>query len=527
MFSITESVKSIRVKVSRSDGFALPILTFLYFLTRLFNILALPIFSDEGIYINWARIAANDPNWRFISLLDGKQPLQTWGTIPFIKLFPTDLLLAGRLFAVFSGFFALIGVMTLAWYLWGRKAGYIAGLLYILCPFFLFYDRMALVDSGVNASIIWILFLSIVLARTLRLDVAILFGFISGVGLLAKSSVFLFLGLSVGALVLCAKRTKRTTDSISLFNDIKKGHKLYVDYLFLFAVSLVIAICMYLSQRFFSPFFHYIGEKNFTFILSPKEWFAHPFALMLTNLRLIFVYVAWESGWIPVIFSIFGLWKLWKHEKDLVLYFLVWIIIPCIVISNFNKVLFPRYLIFFPSFLILLSTYFFASGFKSTKTKIAFLTTILVFGYLSYPMLFNVKAISLPPMDRGQYIEGSTAVWGAQDLMQTVRESTRDGKRALILAEGNFGLIADVLEVFKKPNDKIDIQGLWPLKEEHIYASQKEAIHKHVFVVFSHQKEFPIYWKTDRVVNLIHTYTKPNNSLEAVYLFQVFPQVKK
>ena len=47
----------------------------LFFVSRLFNILSLPIFTDEAIYVRWAQIAAQDANWRFISLVDGKQPM--------------------------------------------------------------------------------------------------------------------------------------------------------------------------------------------------------------------------------------------------------------------------------------------------------------------------------------------------------------------------------------------------------------------------------------------------------------------
>src|SRR6185369_10579147 len=75
----------------------------LFLAIRLINLDHFPIFSDEGIYLNWAKIAKNDANWRFISLTDGKQPLQTWLTIPLLHFFPANALLAGRLMSVFTG----------------------------------------------------------------------------------------------------------------------------------------------------------------------------------------------------------------------------------------------------------------------------------------------------------------------------------------------------------------------------------------------------------------------------------------
>jgi len=518
MFSLIDSIHKIRKHITRVDLLVFILLFIFFFATRLINILALPIFSDEGIYINWARIAANDPAWRFISLTDGKQPLQTWGTLLLIKQFPNDLLLAGRLFSVITGFAAMVGIIALCWYLWGKKAGYIAGILYIVCPYFLFYDRMALVDSGVNAAVIWILFLSIALAKSMRLDVAIAFGFVTGIGLLAKSSLFMFLGLSAFAIIFIINKSNYQLKLASLIVSLRKDSKIIIDFGALFVLSTIVAVSMYMLQRFFSPFFHYIAAKNLTFIVSPKEWLADPFGLIINNIKIVPLYVIWESGWLPIITGIIGLGLLWKYNRTLAVYLIIWILLPFIVIVNFNKVIFPRYLIFFPTLFIIPSVY---TLIKIKRLFIpAILFVVLVLSCISYPILFDVKAISLPPVDRGQYIEGVTAVWGAEDLVNTIRKSTTDGKPALVVAEGNFGLIADVLQTYILPNDKIEIQGQWPLNEEHILKAKEQINKKHIFVVFSHKNNFPVYWQ-EELMKLIKKYDKPNNSQDAVFLFEV------
>ena len=71
----------------------------LFFITRFYNILGLPIFTDEAIYVRWAQIASNDANWRFISLTDGKQPMFVWIAMVLMK-FISDPLLAGRIVSV-------------------------------------------------------------------------------------------------------------------------------------------------------------------------------------------------------------------------------------------------------------------------------------------------------------------------------------------------------------------------------------------------------------------------------------------
>src|SRR3990167_9009790 len=195
MLDVSKVVSFLRSTFSRKDVVIIVILILLFLFTRLIRLDDMPIFSDEGIYIRWAKVAWKDASWRFISLTDGRQPLQTWGTIAFLKLFENNALFAGRLFAVASGFFALSGIFALSAYLFNKKTAYIASLLYIITPYFLFYDRMALVDSAINGFVIWLFFFSILLARTLRLDVALLLGFLSGFALLGKSSVRLYMAL--------------------------------------------------------------------------------------------------------------------------------------------------------------------------------------------------------------------------------------------------------------------------------------------------------------------------------------------
>src|SRR6185369_15432164 len=104
MFDIFRIITSIRKHFSRSEWIWLLTIAFAFLLTRLINLDKFPIFSDEGIYIHWSKTAWHDATLRFISLTDGKRPLQTWLTIPFLKLFPDNLLLGGRLYAVFNGF---------------------------------------------------------------------------------------------------------------------------------------------------------------------------------------------------------------------------------------------------------------------------------------------------------------------------------------------------------------------------------------------------------------------------------------
>ncbi|MBP9690680.1 hypothetical protein KBD81_01225, partial [Candidatus Woesebacteria bacterium] len=370
-----------------------------------------------------------------------------------------------------------------------------------------FYDRMALVDSAVNAGFIWILFLSLVLVKTRRLDIALLMGFVGGIALLAKSSSRMFLGLTATAPLLYLGLWKK--DKTSLFSN-------SLNYFFLLGVVAFISLLFYNIQML-SPYMHYVELKNTTFIMTGAEFMAEPFKFFKNNIFNIPLYVAWEAGWIIVGSSVIGYALLIKKDRLLALYLSVFVIVPYIAIAFFAKVLFPRYVLFFASLLVLFATYFFLS-LKNKRQLIASMGVLLVsMSVYNYALLFDPPRASFPPVDRGQYVEGSTAVWGVERLMALVREVSRN-RPVLILAEGDFGLIADVLRVYDQPDDAIDVLGLWPLTDEHLYDYQGELERRDVFVVYGHREDFPDHLP----IELVEEYKKPGNK-KSLYLFKLLP----
>src|SRR6185503_5011953 len=114
----------------------------LYFFTRYYNILGLPIFTDEAIYIRWAQIASNDAAWRFISLTDGKQPMYIWIGMILMKIID-DPLLAGRTVSVIAGLLSMVGLFFLTNEVFAnKKLALFTSFIYIIYPFSLAYDRM-------------------------------------------------------------------------------------------------------------------------------------------------------------------------------------------------------------------------------------------------------------------------------------------------------------------------------------------------------------------------------------------------
>jgi len=502
MFNILTIINFFKKKFNKKDFLIIFFLIFLYFSTRLINLEKFPIFTDEGIYINWAKTAWNDASMRFISLTDGKQPLQTWVTIPFLKLFPNQPLFAGRLFSVSTGFISLFFIFSILFFLFNKKTAFLGSIFYIFTPYFLFYDRIALTDSAVNMGFLGILFFSLILVKYIRLDLALLFGLFSGLALLTKSStqLFVFLGL-LAPINFLFKKEKHW--SIKILN-----------FYLLYFLVIIIAFLIYNIQRL-SPYMHYIGIKNTTFLMTKEEFLKAPFSLFWNNVSGVFVDVIWESGFILPIFAFFGIFYLFKKEKGLAFYLMLWFLIPYFIIASISKVIFPRYLIFFASLMIIFASFFINQLGK--KAKIFFLIIFLIFAlFFDYKIIFDFKNISFPKIDRGQYIEGPPAGWGVKEIIDFSIKKSKE-KPVILIAEGNFGLVGDMLRAsLPRDGHRVSVDAYWPLEEKNLFARKKDLDKYYIYVVFPHRNEFPQNWP----LKLIQKFEKPKNK-SAIYFFEL------
>jgi hypothetical protein len=115
-----------------------------YKLTTLF-----PVLVDESIYLRWAEIIHHQGQW-FISLLDGKQPLQPWVLAIQRMVWDGDPLAGARFISVLTGLASVVGIFAVARRLSSELGGLIAAFLYACFPLTLLYDRLAYTEGFVN-----------------------------------------------------------------------------------------------------------------------------------------------------------------------------------------------------------------------------------------------------------------------------------------------------------------------------------------------------------------------------------------
>lgn len=457
-------------------------LAVLTFFTRIINLLTIPIFTDEAIYIRWAQIGLSDPAHRYLALTDGKQPLFVWLMYPALQLF-SDPLLAGRFVSVVSGVVGSIGVYLGASELFGRKTAVWGTLLYIFSPFALVYDRLALMDSLLATFGIWSLYLEILLVRRLRLDVALLLGLTIGFALLTKSSALFYLYLIAASLLFFDFHTKKRIRN-------------FFKWAGLVSISSGISLAMYNSLRL-SPWFYIIEQKNYSFILTPSEFLQKPFALFIPNLNglvpMLFTYLT-PSITLVVIAGV--LWGILRKEIRII-YLFIWFLFPFLALSAFGKVIFPRFILFMtiPLFLIAAFLLRHMTEFMYQKMKILFsiLILILIFPlYQSILLIVNPVEADIPRADRNQLFDDWPSGYGVKEVISFLEEKAQSGK-VVIGTEGTFGLFPAVFEIYLGTNKNVEIKGYWPVSSvphDLLVAAQRSP----AYLVFKEKQSIPSEW---------------------------------
>jgi 4-amino-4-deoxy-L-arabinose transferase-like glycosyltransferase len=485
------------------------ILPFLYFLSRLPNLTNLPIFTDEAIYIRWSQIAEQDASWRFISLTDGKQPMLIWATMITLKLF-SDPLFAGRVVSVISGFVAMIGIGLLGRELFkNNKIGILSSVLYLISPFSLMYDRMALMDSMLAMFSIWSLYFAILLVRRIRFDIALVFGMLLGGAILTKTSGFFSIYLLPA--------------TILLFDFKHKERKQRLLKWILYVSVAVIMSQLYYGVLRLSPWFHMISEKDTTFIFSFSRWIQKPFEFFAGNLHGL---SDWALGYLTIPFvvlmfiSLLFFYKSWREKLLLIILFLV----PFVGLAFFGKVLYPRFILFMVMPLIVLASW--GLWFLVEKIKLSHFSSSFQLGiillFIAYPVyidskiIFSIVTAPIPKADSGQYINDHPAGWGIREANDFFFKESQKNK-ITIYTEGTFGLLPYGLEIDLVNNPNIKIIGVWPVPDIMSNEMIESIESMPTYYVSNKFQELPREWEAE----LLTKYQKGNNMNSFLQIYKL------
>lgn len=473
--------------------FAAVLLVALYLFTRLFHLTILPIFTDEAIYIYWAKLIATTHHQWFISLTDGKPPLLEWMITVFLWILPQkSYLLAGRLPSVVSGFISLIGIYFLAEELFENKAiSLLSALLYILFPFALLYDRLALFDSLLQAMLVVSTYLAVKTAKQPRLLFSLLWGFFLGLAFFAKPTALVYLVL----LPLCV--------ILFQFSQKKPEWKKVILYSVL---ATILAYGINSIQRLSKVYFMMV-QKNAQFQQPLSELLKNPFALTWGNLQGFYHWIVGYYTWPFLILGLaailYLLIKFWT--KGLVLLFL-WFI-PVLGFATLGREIFPRYILFItPYFLIAISAfiyflYTFLGKFRPIVVVIL-VALLILFVQTDYYLLLNPPLANIPSAEKVQLVSSEASGYGLQQVFQFLDTHLAKGEHVYLVTQGTFGIYPYAFNLEYWGNNNITIIPRWPLGNLDPEVVDLHKQHKQVYLLFKQSQQLPENMPVDVVLKI-------------------------
>jgi len=452
------------------------LLTITYFFSRLQNLVKIPVFCDEAIYIRWSQIIRNVETLRFIPLSDGKQPLFMWLTVPFLKFFQ-DPLFAGRFVSVLAGFGIMLGIYLVVRFLSNEKIARISALIYILLPFTFFFDRLALADNLLSMFGIWSLFLTLLIIKYPRFDLSMCLGIVLGLAWITKSPAIYFIVLS----------------SFSIF--LSNPKKFYLP-----LISIIFTFVIYNLLRL-GPQFQMIALRNKDYVWTIGEILKHPLDPLKPHFSDTLTLMGFFVG-LPLLLLFFS-------KINLII--LAWFILPLIANCAMAKVFTARYVLFtLPPFLILLSL----SYEKLIKYKFYFLSFLLFI-----PGIILISKLSLNPFSvkltstESGYLSSWTSGWGIKEASVYLKDRAKIAN-VIIGSEGAFGTLPDGLQIYTNDIKQLTVVpsgiGIDKIPEN---LQKARDYGDEVYLIFN-QSRFKIV--SDKI-KLIREYQKPDNDKLVLY----------
>jgi 4-amino-4-deoxy-L-arabinose transferase-like glycosyltransferase len=449
---------------------------------RIINLTILPVFGDEAIYIRWSQIMGAEPGLRFVPLTDGKQPLFMWILMFIVRRF-SDPLIISRLTSVVYGIGTLVGVFVLSYVLFGcggkafsrvqndknrkaRKIALLSSLFWAISPYSIFYDRLALVDSMLTMFGVWVLVFFILTIKLMRLDFAMISGFLLGGALLTKSPGLYFAAM-LPVVWIVSKWPARS-------KEIRVGKKEFTHTIklgLLTLTTLIIAFGMYNVLRL-GESFHMIAIRNKDYVYPISSLWKSPLNPLITNVNVVYDWIWILGPSVMVVFILLSViyqikkygsfdFKKIKRPKPEVALIFIWSTIPIVVSSIYAKVFAPRYVLFSLPTLFIFSALIFVYSYKNILIKkvlyFGFVLFLIQALYTDYLLLTKPEVVKLPRILRSGFLEEWTSGTGIKEASLFFRRKYQSNPKEKIVVgtEGYFGTLPDGLQMYL--NDLTDI----------------------------------------------------------------------
>jgi 4-amino-4-deoxy-L-arabinose transferase-like glycosyltransferase len=414
--------------------------------------------------------------------------------VPFLRIVD-DPLVAGRLVSVGAGALSTLGMFLMGRDFEDSRFGAWSAFFYVICPFTIWYDRLAITESLLLAVFIFSLYFAVRAAVSGNLFYLAGTGITAGLALLTKGTAAVLFMIVPFACVLDRAVHKGRQKARHLLR-----------WLSAVALSLLLGYGIYSLLRFKISFGILLDtSSNRTLPLSGL--IKNPFGLLPTNveflLRNLFVMLTPVFFVVCLLGLLSGLLKRWRPS----IFICIWLLIVAVTITATSVSKFPRF------FLILVPPLLFGAAYAVTRLLALFrkvrkyegkrglvvVTALLFFLLLAAvaPVGVNMALIIadpasawLPEEVRSQYVDGWTAGWGIEEIAGYLEEE--GGKREIMVGTDGGLFPGFALDVYIKGNPGIDyfVAPLDQLREW----MESDVENRPCYLILNDRYELPPVW---------------------------------
>jgi dolichyl-phosphate-mannose-protein mannosyltransferase len=371
--------------------------------TRLYALTALPIFFDETGHIRWA-----------IWISQGQKIEKPWQYGKGLPIFVNSLLFpwarahylwASRALTVLFGAGTLAGTLLLGRALGGARAGWLAALLYVACPYALVYDRLVLTDAALGTCAAFVAVLSLRLAARWRIRDGLLLGAVLALAVFAKAlGVLLFFAPGAAVLLVAPGRWRRPAPLLA-------------------AYAVAIATTAVPLLRYF--------QVTATVRVAVSKSDAGLASRLAGNLPLC---ASWLWGyWTPglLLMAVFAGVHAIRVRAAGIAFVALFVAVPVLAFAAVGDIWFPRYLVFLTGPFVALAAWGADQALRLAEARPAPARRLVIAGLallvvpaavLDFTILTDPAHAGWVALDRFQYVTGWPSGYGVRDTLAFVRE---------------------------------------------------------------------------------------------------------
>lgn len=425
-------------------------------LLKLITITSLPLYLDEGLYIYWAHLFAQDSSAAYISLLDGKTPLFIW-LVSWVNQFFSDYLFSARFISAVAGTISILAWSQIIRIVSTPRISLIFIILSTITPFLYIVDRMAFVDSTMTAFASLSLLLIVLSVRfiqsrsyILSFILTVFAGVLLGFAYFTKTTAHMFLVLSLIILIFQ-----------TLVNLIQKR---FVPALFI----LLSAVILFAVQHELVSYMTVGGYRYWPGIVVKEGQLSYSLTEVISNLQIdrvhylfhlsylldyLYVYIGILLFFVPL--GAFAVFRNHRSASWLFVYSIV--IIGGIFLSA--KVMASRY--FYPvTFPIIALSSFGLAYFWSESRQILKLSLVILFILLCIPIsliIFAPQSAHYAHDDKSYFVSGDINAPGLIDMSEYLIGQTDP----VVGVYGIWGVSEGALAMLSEQRIETIVLGQW------------------------------------------------------------------